>query len=62
MVMEAVAANKLAADVARYIREHPKPVELRLRVRHITHGEKLDDSDVDQITRKVRRILFGERK
>lgn len=56
--MDVVAANNLARDVARYIREHPRAVELKLRVKHITHGQGLDDNDIDQITRKVRRLLF----
>jgi hypothetical protein len=60
--MEVVAANKLARDIARYIRDHPKPVELSRRVKHITHGENLDNADIRQVTRKVRRILFGDRK
>ena len=58
--MEVVAANKLAHDVARYIRDHPRPVELSRRVLHITHGQGLDENDREQITRKVRWILFGE--
>jgi hypothetical protein len=58
--VEATKANMLAKDIARYIRGYPRPVELKLRVKHITHGQDLDDSDLDQVVRKVRRILFGD--
>jgi hypothetical protein len=61
-LMEVVAANKLARDIARYIRDHPRPVELSRRVRHIAHGEQLDNNDIRQVTRKVRRMLFRDHK
>lgn len=57
--MQTLEANKLARDVAQYIRNRPKPIDLRIRVQHITHGEHLDQNDVEQIVRKVRRLLFG---
>jgi hypothetical protein len=60
--MDVVAANKLAHEIAQYIRDHPKDVELSRRVRHITSGQDLDDTDVRQVTRKVRRILFENRE
>jgi hypothetical protein len=60
--MEAVAANKLAREVAHYIEANPRPVELSRRVRHITHGQGLDANDQRQVTRKVRWLLFEKKK
>lgn len=58
--MEAALANKWAHDLARYIKNHqPKRnAALRARIKALTHGENLDDNDIAQLERKVRRILF----
>jgi len=56
--MEVVKANELARSVARYIRHNPRPMKLEERVRHITHGQGLDEGDIQQVTRKVNRLLI----
>jgi hypothetical protein len=33
---------------------------LRARIKAITHGEELEDNDLDQLEREVRRIIFGK--
>jgi len=58
--MEVTRANKWAADIADYLKFHQpaRATALRARIKAITHGESLDDNDIDQLERKVRRIIF----
>ena len=58
-----MTSNIGAQDIARYLRAHqPKrATALRARIKAITHGQELEDNDLDQLEREVRRIIFGER-
>ena len=60
--MEVIKAKKWAQDIARYLRAHqPKrATALRARIKAITHGQELEDNDLDQLEREVRRIIFGK--